>query len=74
MKLLTLLLSFPVAVLTAVTPRAEPFTEYLPLTFSFHGGPSIYTLDIRADGNTYNTSLSPLLPLPIPLPLFVNLI
>jgi hypothetical protein len=61
MKFLPFLIVYPTIVLSAVlqqTKRAEPFTEYLPLTLTFTGGPSSYKLDIRADGQTYNTSSS----------------
>lgn len=37
----------------------DPFTGYLPITLTFHGGPATYTLDMIADGNSYNTSRNP---------------
>jgi hypothetical protein len=80
MKSISLLLVYPLTVLGAAlqqTKRPEPFTEYLPVTLTFTGGPNSYTVDIRADGQTYNTSssfspsphrFSPLIPSELTLP------
>ncbi|KAG9232883.1 hypothetical protein BJ875DRAFT_465609 [Amylocarpus encephaloides] len=38
------------------TPDSEPFVGYLPLTFTFHGGPATYTLDLIANGQSFNTN------------------
>ncbi|KAF4625311.1 hypothetical protein G7Y89_g12855 [Cudoniella acicularis] len=53
----TLLTLSTLATLGLATPTGTdtPFS-YLPLTFTFYGGPASYELSFAADGNTYNTN------------------
>ncbi|KAH8685836.1 hypothetical protein BGZ60DRAFT_102226 [Tricladium varicosporioides] len=53
-SLLTLA-TFTTLGLAAPTVTTDPFS-YLPLTFTFNGGPANYKLTFKADGSTYNTN------------------
>ncbi|CAG8957472.1 hypothetical protein HYFRA_00011453 [Hymenoscyphus fraxineus] len=58
----TLFLASALATLATAMPTtpniaaSDPFTGYRPLTLTFHGGPSTYTLNMAADGSTYYTN------------------
>jgi hypothetical protein len=57
--ILLMLASMSFAVPTLEARQGNPFTGYQPLTSIFYGGPASYSLDLYADGNTYDTSTPP---------------